>query len=68
MEMEGFFLKTYILKFEVFWDASDVRIVTVKANTERKAIIFGTNKIKKETGWNMPKLISCQEVDSNGTP
>ena len=62
MEMEGFFLKTYILKFEVFWDASDVRTVTVKANTERKAIIFGTNKIKKETGWDMPKLVSCQEV------
>jgi hypothetical protein len=60
-------MKTYILKFEVFWDATDIRTVTVNANTERKAIIFATKKIKKETGWNMPKLISCQEVDSNGT-
>ena len=56
-------MKTYILKFEVFWDATDIRTVTVNANTERKAIIFATKKIKKETGWNMPKLISCQEVD-----
>ena len=61
-------MKTYELKFEVFWDATDIRTVTVNANTERKAIIFATEKIKKETGWNMPKLISCQEVDSNGTP
>lgn len=60
-------MKTYELKFEVFWDATDIRTVTVNANTERKAIIFATEKIKKETGWNMPKLISCQEVDSNGT-
>ena len=57
-------MKTYIVKFEVFWDASDIRTVTVKANTERKAIIFATEKIKKETGWSMPKLISCQEVDN----
>ena len=35
-------MKTYILKFEVFWDASDIRTVTVNANTERKAIIFAT--------------------------
>lgn len=60
-------MKTYILKFELFWDASDIRTVTVNANTERKAIIFATEKIKKETGWSMPKLISCQEADSNGT-
>ena len=60
-------MKTYIVKFELFWDATDIRTVTVNANTERKAIIFATEKIKKETGWDMPKLISCQEVDSNGT-
>lgn len=60
-------MKTYIIKFELFWDATDIRTVTVNANTERKAIIFATEKIKKETGWDMPKLISCQEVDSNGT-
>jgi hypothetical protein len=60
-------MKKYEVKFEVFWDATDIRTVIVNANTERKAIIFATEKIKKETGWNMPKLISCQEVDSNGT-
>ena len=57
-------MKTYIVKFEVFWDASDIRTVTIKANTERKAIIFATKKIKKETGWDTPKLISCQEGDN----
>ena len=61
-------MKTWEIKFEVFWNASDIRTVTVKANTERKAIIFATDKIKKESGWDMPKLISCQEVNrSNGT-
>lgn len=60
-------MKTYILKFELFWDASDIRTVKVNANTERKAIILATETIKKETGWSIPKLISCQEVDSNGT-
>ena len=59
-------MKKYEVKFEVFWDATDIRTVIVNANTERKAIVFATEKIKKETGWNMPKLISCQEVDSNG--
>lgn len=55
-------MKTWELKFEVFWDASDIRTVTVNANTKRKAIILGTKKIKKETDWDMPKLISYQEV------
>ena len=55
-------MKTYKVTFEVFWDASDIREVTVKANTERKAIIYATDKIKKETGWNLPRLISIQEV------
>ena len=55
-------MKTYKVKFEVFWDATDIREVTVKANTERKAIIFATDKIKKESGWDMPKLISVEEV------
>lgn len=55
-------MKTWELKFEVFWDASDIRTVTVKANTKRKAIILGTEKIKKDTDWDMPNLISCQEV------
>ena len=56
-------MKSWKVQFEVFWDASDIRTVTVKANTARKAIIFATNKIKKETGWDMPKLISCVEVE-----
>lgn len=55
-------MKTWELKFEVFWDASDIRTITVQANTKRKAIILGTIKIKKETGWDMPNLVSCQEV------
>lgn len=57
-------MKSWKVQFEVFWDASDIRTVTVKANTARKAIIFATNKIKKETGWDMPKLISCVEVSN----
>jgi hypothetical protein len=59
-------MKTWSLKFEVFWDATDVRTVTVKANTKRKAIILGTEKIKKETDWDMPNLLSCQEVTNAG--
>ena len=55
-------MKTYKIKFEVFWDSTDIREVTVKANTERKAIIFATNKIKKKSGWDIPKLISVEEV------
>ena len=55
-------MKTYKVKFEVFWDATDIREVTVKANTERKAIIFANDKIKKESGWDMPKLIYVEEV------
>jgi hypothetical protein len=55
-------MKTWELKFEVFWDANHIHTVTVKANTERKAVILGTEKTKKETGWDMPKLLSCKEV------
>jgi hypothetical protein len=55
-------IRTWELKFEVFWDASRTYTVQVMANTERKAVIFGTEKVKKETGWDMPKLLSCKEI------
>lgn len=55
-------VKFWEVKFEVFWDATHIHTVHVKANTERKAIIFATDKVKKETGWDMPKLISCKEI------
>lgn len=60
-------MKIWEVKFEVFWDANHIHVVQVKANTERKAILLGTNKTKKETGWDMPKLISCSEVKNDAS-
>ena len=57
-------MKKFVIKFEVFWDASDIREIIVNANTERKAIIKATEKIIKQTGWNVPKLISVEEIYS----
>lgn len=54
-------MKTWEVTFEVFWDASREITVSVKANTERKAIILAKEKAKKETGWHSPALRSIKE-------
>ena len=56
-------MKKFVIKFEVFWDATDIREVVVNANTERKAMKIAAEKVKKQTGWDIPKLISIKEVD-----
>lgn len=56
-------MKKFVIKFEVFWDATDIREVVVNANTERKAIKIAAEKVKKQTGWDIPKFISIKEVN-----
>ena len=33
-------MKNWLIKAELFWDASRIETITVRANTERKAKIF----------------------------
>ncbi len=55
-------MRTWEVTFEVFWDASHHVTVTVKANTERKAVIFATDKVKKVSGWDSPILRNIKEI------
>ena len=55
-------MKVWAATFEVFWDASHEVTVHVKANTERKAVIFATEKVKKESGWDSPILRNIKEI------
>lgn len=55
-------IKTYDVKFQLFWSANNEKIVRVKANTERKAEKFATEKVIKESGWKSPILLSIKEV------
>ena len=54
-------MKTWEVTFEVFGDASREITVSVKANTERLAIILATEKAKKESGWHSLALRNIKE-------
>lgn len=55
-------MKIWEVSFEVFWDASHIENVVVKANTERKAIIFAKEKVEKKSGWDSPILRNIKEI------
>ena len=54
-------MKTWEVKFEVNMDASHIEKFTVKANTERKAIIFAKAKAFNR-GFRYVKLISAKDI------
>ena len=56
-------MKKWIAKVQLYWDASCVVSIEVKANTERKARIFAEKKAIKEYGWDSPKILSIKEVE-----
>lgn len=56
-------MKTWDVTFEVFWSASRNKTVRVRANTERKAIMFAEKKVKNETGWDSPILRDVKLVE-----
>ena len=56
-------MKTWKADFEVFWDASHIESVIVKANTKRKAILFAEKKVKERSGWDSPILRNIEEIE-----
>ena len=56
-------MKTWEVGFEVFFDASDIRSVRVRANTKRKAISLAREIIRQETGWELLVPMYVKEVE-----
>lgn len=56
-------MKNWIVTAEINMDASKYVSVNVKANTERKAIIIGKEKIKKDYGAFFITNITAKEVE-----
>lgn len=54
-------IKSWCVICEVNMDASHEIKMIVKANTQRKAKIFATNRLYKE-GYFFVKLVSCEEM------
>lgn len=54
-------MKNWLIKAELFWDASRIETITVRANTERKAKIFAKESFKKKYP-NVGNMINIIEV------
>ena len=54
-------MKNWLIKAELFWDASRIETITVRANTERKAKIFAKESFKKKY-LNVGNMINIIEV------
>ena len=57
-----FVIKTFAVTAELFWNAANNKTVIVKANTERKARIMAENKLKKDYGTDMIRILSVRTV------
>jgi len=57
-------MKQWIINAEVDWDASHIETITVNANTERKARIIASEKLKKK--FFAVSILSVSEVDMRG--
>lgn len=55
-------MKVWDVCLKLNWDASRIRNVKVKANTERKARLFAQEKCKKDGAFSAD-VISCKQVD-----
>lgn len=55
-------MKVWDVCLKLNWDAGRIRTVRVKANTERKAIVFAQEKCKKDGAF-AADVISCTQVD-----
>lgn len=55
-------MKKWKAEIELFWDASHVESVEVKANTERKARIFAEEAMKKKYKTDMVNILRINEI------
>lgn len=56
-------MKKWRADVELFWDASQVVEIEVKANTVRKARMLVEKKAIKNYGWKYPVINNIVEVD-----